>query len=134
MSDRYRGLRPHPEALGVVLLNPGEKSQPVRIRAPEQVHVWLNGMSALQIGNLLGEMMNTQSIPTTARTERAERVKLAFTVWLTDESEEWTFSGYGRTDRTPETYRELRRLILMRVPELNSREDKDWQYDYSIRR
>jgi hypothetical protein len=52
-SDRYRGLRPNPQALGVVPLAAGEASKPVRVRASVEVHEWLKGMNAAQVGEVL---------------------------------------------------------------------------------
>ena len=58
-NSRYRGLRPHPEALGVTPLAKGEISRPVRIRASETVHNWLKGMNAGELGQLLASIMNS---------------------------------------------------------------------------
>lgn len=52
-SGRYRGLRPNPQALGVVPLAAGEASKPIRVRASIEVHDWLKGMSAAQVGEVL---------------------------------------------------------------------------------
>ncbi len=52
-SDRYRGLRPNPQALGVVPLAAGEASKPVRVRASVEVHEWLKDMNAAQVGEVL---------------------------------------------------------------------------------
>ena len=59
--NRYRGLKPHPEALGVKLLEEGEISRPVRIRAPVEVHTWLRGMNAEELGKLLTEVMRVKT-------------------------------------------------------------------------
>lgn len=66
MNNRYRGLKPHPEALGVTLLKAGEKSLPVRIRASEAVHAWLSEMSADERGQLLEEVMVARSAKSTS--------------------------------------------------------------------
>jgi hypothetical protein len=48
-----KNLRPNPEALGVVALEDGEESRPVRVRAKAEVHAWLKGKTAKEIGDLL---------------------------------------------------------------------------------
>lgn len=72
MTNRYRGLRPNPEKLGVTLLEEGEVSRPVRIRAPEAVHAWLKGMSAGDLGKLLLEIMHAQASTAVSNTQSSD--------------------------------------------------------------
>lgn len=60
-QGRYRGLRPHPEKLGVVPLEPGEVSRPVRVRASAQVHDWLRGFTAAELGQLLTQVWQQEA-------------------------------------------------------------------------
>lgn len=70
-SNRYRGLRPNPQALGVTPLAEGEMSRPVRVRASEDVHMWLSGFTSAQLGQLLAQVYAQQQaqadIPTEAQ-------------------------------------------------------------------
>lgn len=53
-NPRYRGLKPHPEALGILEpLKAGEASRPVRVRARVEVFDWLKTMNATGIGLVL---------------------------------------------------------------------------------
>lgn len=52
-NPRYRGLRPHPEKLGVVPLESGEASRPIRVRAAVEVLDWLGKQGAAEVGRLM---------------------------------------------------------------------------------
>lgn len=54
-DPRYRGLKPHPEKLGVTPLSEGEASRPVRVRAAAKVLDWLGTLGAAEVGRLMTE-------------------------------------------------------------------------------
>lgn len=61
-NPRLRGLRPNPENLGVTVLEPGEVSRPVRIRASASVHQRLKQMTAKEIGEVLAQVLECRSL------------------------------------------------------------------------
>lgn len=61
-NPRLRGLRPNPENLGVAVLEPGEVSRPVRIRASNEVHQRLKQMTAKEIGEVLAQVLECRSL------------------------------------------------------------------------
>jgi len=54
-DPHHRGLRPHPEALGVTLLEAGEGSRPLRARASLTVLDWAQGLRSEGLGAVLTE-------------------------------------------------------------------------------
>jgi hypothetical protein len=52
-KSKHKHLRPNPQTLGVTLLEPGEESKPIRIRAMSAVFEQLVELSPKQIGELL---------------------------------------------------------------------------------
>lgn len=87
-------------ALGVIPLREGERSAPVRIRAPDWVHNRLKEMSAAEIGQLLTDAL---SRPSESQAGPLERV--------TDE-------------RIEQALEELKDLVLLRV--VSTDMGRDW--------
>lgn len=52
-NPRYRGLRPNPESLGVTLLEEGEETRTMRVRAAADVIAWAASLSAADRGVIL---------------------------------------------------------------------------------
>lgn len=68
-SNRYRGLRANPQALGVTPLQAGELSRPVRVRASVEVHEWLRGFTSAELGQLLAQVYAQQQAQADTPTE-----------------------------------------------------------------
>ncbi|WP_412026916.1 hypothetical protein [Deinococcus yunweiensis] len=82
VKNRYKGLRPNPKALGVVPLASDEQSQTRRIRASTEVHQWLRGLSASQLGELLTDIYkerhaNDQPLEAAVEAEPVQRYTTA---------------------------------------------------------
>ena len=56
--SRNRHLRPNPAALGVIPLESGEASRPVRIRAKLEVFEGLAGLTPKEIGSILEQALS----------------------------------------------------------------------------
>lgn len=52
-NPRFKFLKPNPQALGVIPLEKGEASKPIRIRAPKALFERLNEFTPKEIGELL---------------------------------------------------------------------------------
>ena len=74
--SRNRHLRPNPQTLGVTLLEPGEASRPVRIRAKLEVFNRLSTMTPTEIGALLESALPTPRNAPSKHFTRKEALKL----------------------------------------------------------